>query len=248
MVLAVCGALGGAARADEQEDKEARRLYDQGRTAYRKHEFQSAYDAFRQSYLLSQRPELLFNMSSALKALDRPHDAAEELRAYLRLVPAATDRAEIEQRILTLEESQRILERERGARAVDLDRSATTGGASGAPTTTAPAPTTTAPTTTASTTPAPTTPAPTTTEPSTTEPAATATVPTSAPAPAVAATSNPLTAPSPDRPRRRLGLAIGLGVGGAILAGVAIGLGVGLSHGAAPAPTSATFGTIRATP
>ena len=221
MLLALCCALGGGARADEQEDKEARRLYDQGRAAYGKHDFQKAYDAFRQSYLMSQRPELLFNMSSALKALDRPHEAAEELRAYLRLVPAAADRAEIEQRILTLEESQRLLDRVRGVRD---PASSPEGATAAAPTALAPA-----------RAPEPSAPA--------------ATPPTSATAAqALVATANPLTAPSPERPRRHLGLAIGLGVGGAILAGVAIGLGVGLSHGAAPAPTSATFGTIRATP
>src|SRR5439155_13728619 len=81
--------------------------------AFESHDYQHAYDGFRQSYVISQRPELLFNMSAALKQLGRPHEAAEELRAYLRVVPNAADRKEIEQRILTLEETQRLRDREK---------------------------------------------------------------------------------------------------------------------------------------
>jgi hypothetical protein len=106
--------LTGSVRGDEVGEAEARRLFQQGRDAFERHAYQRAYDAFRESYVISQRPELLFNMSSALKELGRAHDAADELRAYLRVVPTAADRAQIEQRILTLEETQRILDRDRG--------------------------------------------------------------------------------------------------------------------------------------
>ncbi len=115
LVVLACFSLIGRANGDEASDADARQLFQAGRDAFERHEYQRAYDAFRQSYVISQRPELLFNMSSALKELGRPHDAADELRAYLRVVPAAPDRAQIEERILTLEETQRILDRDRAA-------------------------------------------------------------------------------------------------------------------------------------
>jgi len=112
-VMLLCCSLCQIAQADERPVEEARQLFKSGSQAFAQHDFQRAYEAFEKAYLLSQRPELLFNMASALQGLNRPHDAADELRAYLRTVPAAVDRVEIEQRILTLEETQRILDRNR---------------------------------------------------------------------------------------------------------------------------------------
>src|SRR5260370_20453761 len=102
------------ARADRDED--ARALYEEGRVAFEQDRAQEAYDRFREAYMISQRPQLLFNMASALTRLDRPHEAAESLRAYLRVVPDDPDRASLEQRIRALEEKQRLLDEERRAR------------------------------------------------------------------------------------------------------------------------------------
>ncbi len=87
-------------------------LYDQGERAYRSGQFQIAYDLFKQAYLLSKPPALLYDMASALEGLSRPHDAAEELRAYLRAQSVEPRRAAIESRIRALEEAQRILDAE----------------------------------------------------------------------------------------------------------------------------------------
>ncbi len=102
--------LGGAARAHEAEERRARGLYESGREDYVAQRYAPAYDKFRQAYLLSKAPELLFNMASALERLGRPRDAAEELRAYLRAQPEATTKADIEARIRGLEEAQRIID------------------------------------------------------------------------------------------------------------------------------------------
>jgi hypothetical protein len=213
-VVLIAALTGGPARADETRDAEARRLYGDGRDAFEKQDYQHAYDSFRQSYLLSQRPELLFNMSSALKELGRPHDAAEDLRAYLRVVPNAPDRPAIEERILTLEESQRILDREH----------ARTAPPPAAPETAAPAPATTTPPASAATS----------------APAATV-------EPSAATNPNAATATT-EKPHRKRALVIGLVVGGAVVAiGLGVGLGIGLSRGP-EAPTTSTFGTVRATP
>jgi tetratricopeptide (TPR) repeat protein len=106
-------ALVSPAVAQEREAR-ARTLFMQGREAYEKADYQRAYDSFRESFELSQRPELLYNVASALQGLKRSHDAAETLRTYLRLVPNDPDRPEIERRIVSLEETQRLFDREHG--------------------------------------------------------------------------------------------------------------------------------------
>jgi tetratricopeptide (TPR) repeat protein len=103
------------ARADQDED--ARVLYESGRVAFEQGHAQQAYDAFRKAYMISQRAALLVNMAAALEQLDRPHDAAEALRSYLRVVPDDTDRPRIELRIRALEEKQRLLDEDRRAHA-----------------------------------------------------------------------------------------------------------------------------------
>src|SRR5262249_23395500 len=101
------------AAADSARDSKARQLFEQGKPAYENSEFDKAYDCFKQAYVVSQQPALLYNMASALQALERPHEAAEALRSYLRAVPKDPDAAAIEQRISSLEESQRLLDGER---------------------------------------------------------------------------------------------------------------------------------------
>jgi hypothetical protein len=93
-----------------ERSERARQLYDEGEAAYQKGEFQSAYDKFKEAYLIAKQPAFLYDMASSLEGLSRPHDAAEALRAYLRARPDAPTRAAVERRIRGLEEAQRILD------------------------------------------------------------------------------------------------------------------------------------------
>jgi len=106
LVLAWCG----PAWAQNSDEEDARRMYEAGQEAFATGHYGEAYAQFEHAYLRLQRPALLFNMASALQRLDRPHDAAEKLRAYLRVTPTAEDRVEIEERIRALEEKQTILD------------------------------------------------------------------------------------------------------------------------------------------
>ena len=105
--------IASAAAATEVQEEEARTLFQSGKAAFAAERYQAAYDLFKQAYLLSPEPALLYNMASALQALGRPHDAAEELRAYLRTRPDVSEREQIETRIRALEEAQRLLDEER---------------------------------------------------------------------------------------------------------------------------------------
>jgi tetratricopeptide (TPR) repeat protein len=102
----------GAALA-QSDDERARQLFIDGKQAFENKEFQKAYDDFKESYRLSHKPPLLYNIASALQGLRRPHDAAEALRDFLRLQPDDPDAPAIVQRIEGLEEVQRILDAER---------------------------------------------------------------------------------------------------------------------------------------
>ena len=111
LALLVCS----AAVADQRQDEAARAAYNVGKAAYESGDYQTAYDKFKESFQLSHEPALLYNIASALQGLKRPHQAAEELRSFLRLQPNDPDRPKIEQRIATLEEEQRMLDADRRA-------------------------------------------------------------------------------------------------------------------------------------
>src|SRR5262245_31255672 len=107
--LAIVALSSSAAARDIRQDR-ARVLFESGRAAYAREDFQGAYEFFRQAYLVSAEPALLYNMSSALALAGKPHEAAEALRAYLRALPDDPERRAIEQRIRSLEEAQRMLD------------------------------------------------------------------------------------------------------------------------------------------
>jgi tetratricopeptide (TPR) repeat protein len=101
------------ASADARQDEAARSAFKVGRAAYETGDYQLAFDKFKESFQLSHEPALLYNIASALQGLKRPHEAAEALRSFLRLLPNDPDRPKIEQRIATLEEEQRMMDIER---------------------------------------------------------------------------------------------------------------------------------------
>jgi tetratricopeptide (TPR) repeat protein len=106
--LAVVALLAALVHAGEDADPKA--LFNQGKDAFEQQQYQVAYDKFEKAYFLSHRPALLFNMSSALQKLQRPHEAAEKLRAYLRVVPDDPEHLDLEERMRALDEEQRMLD------------------------------------------------------------------------------------------------------------------------------------------
>jgi len=66
------------------EDEEARERFDSGSQAFEVGDFERAAAEFRAAYELSQRPELLFNVYSALERAGELGEAARALEAYLR--------------------------------------------------------------------------------------------------------------------------------------------------------------------
>ncbi|MEO6953391.1 MAG: hypothetical protein ABI321_16440 [Polyangia bacterium] len=112
-ILALVVLFQSGAHANEAQEQHARALFVEGSTAFRDSHYDRAYDLFKQSYLLFPAPEFLFNMASALQAAGRPHEAAEALRAFLRVRPDANERVGLESRIRALEEAQKLMDAQR---------------------------------------------------------------------------------------------------------------------------------------
>jgi tetratricopeptide (TPR) repeat protein len=101
--------------AEDARRAAARECYQRGRVAYESGDFQRAYDQFKEAYVLSHEPALLYNIANALERLRRPQEAAEAFRSYLRLQPEDAERAGIERRADALDEEARLISREPGA-------------------------------------------------------------------------------------------------------------------------------------
>lgn len=80
-------ALAATAAAQEQSpapdpDVRARELYLRGDRSYAEGDYEGAIQAFRESYRLSGRPLLLYNLANAYERLGRYEEALSSLRAY----------------------------------------------------------------------------------------------------------------------------------------------------------------------
>jgi tetratricopeptide (TPR) repeat protein len=112
VTVAVALALAPSVAHGQQRIEQAKKEFVEGRNAYERGDYRLAYDKFKQSYILSQQPALLYNIASALQGLGRPGEAADALRDYLRQAPNDPERPLVEKRIAGLEEAQRLLDRE----------------------------------------------------------------------------------------------------------------------------------------
>jgi tetratricopeptide (TPR) repeat protein len=118
--LMLCSAIAAASAAEPDRDTRARALYEKARDDFEHGRYDDAARGFREAYLISQRAELLFNMASALERAEHPAEAAESLRAFLRVRPDDPDRGSIEEHVRALDEKQRLLDAARSRAAPDV--------------------------------------------------------------------------------------------------------------------------------
>ena len=100
----VASAQAGDVEQPAATDDEARGLFLAGQAAYGRADFDAALGHFERAYELSGRAELLFNIGLAAQRARRRERALEAFREYLRLVPDAPNRADVEARIAEVEE------------------------------------------------------------------------------------------------------------------------------------------------
>jgi len=90
---------------DPAQDAEARRMFEDGRAAYEAGNYQDGLNYFQRAYDLSARSGLLFNIGQAAYRMHSDERALKAFKSYLALTPAAPNRAEVEQRIRELEQT-----------------------------------------------------------------------------------------------------------------------------------------------
>jgi tetratricopeptide (TPR) repeat protein len=86
-----------------EQDEIARRAFESGREAFAQGDYEASLAYFQESYSLSQRHGLLYNIAQSLDRLRRDEDALRTFREYLERVPNSRSRGEVEARIRVLE-------------------------------------------------------------------------------------------------------------------------------------------------
>jgi tetratricopeptide (TPR) repeat protein len=128
LILMLCPAIARAQRhhgkpptegEPDEKQQAARGHYEKGLTHYNLGEFEQAVTEFKQAYELSNAPGLLFNIAQAYRAKEDYKQALHFYHTYLRLVPGAPNRADVEARIADLERLQE--EKQRVAQAPPRD-------------------------------------------------------------------------------------------------------------------------------
>lgn len=106
LLLAIFSTVARAAPPDTTEPDDLRRartLYEQGSAAYSLNRYDEALARFEESYVLSQRPALLYNIALCQEHLFRWEQAAKALRHYLASDPQVADREELLRKAADLE-------------------------------------------------------------------------------------------------------------------------------------------------
>jgi len=110
-----------AAVPTQSAQDEAKELYKKGMTHYELGEFDVAIDEFKRAYALTSAPGLLFNIAQVYRMKKDPEQAVYFYRTYLRLVPAAPNRADVES---LLAENQKALDELNAKKRADAEAAA----------------------------------------------------------------------------------------------------------------------------
>lgn len=108
VVLVLIGAVAATTTAHAQSDldeEQARAHFSAGRAAFSAGRYPDALAEFKKAYELSHRPQLLYNVGVAADRLRHDAEALEAFEAYLRALPEAPERAEVEGRIAVLRQA-----------------------------------------------------------------------------------------------------------------------------------------------
>ncbi|MCE9574650.1 MAG: hypothetical protein K8W52_15990 [Deltaproteobacteria bacterium] len=105
MIVAVCAALAGPARADDEAPEEEviaaepdpalvayRDAIERGTAAFRRERFVEAREAFTRAFAIHPEPVLQFNIASCWRRAGEPDEAIAAYRRFLALAPAGDPR------------------------------------------------------------------------------------------------------------------------------------------------------------
>jgi tetratricopeptide (TPR) repeat protein len=97
-------ALAGSAAAEDAVPAEMRRHFAEGTKAFNLGEFERAIVEYRAAYNLRPDPGMLYNIGQAYRLANDLPQALFFYRSYLHNLPNAANRAEVEERIRTIDE------------------------------------------------------------------------------------------------------------------------------------------------
>jgi hypothetical protein len=106
---------GAAAEPSASSEAQARKHYQEGVSAYNGGEFDRAVKEYKAAYALKRDPALLYNIAQAYRLAKDLDQALFFYRSYLRSQPQAVNRAEVEERIIRLEEELAKVKEKGGA-------------------------------------------------------------------------------------------------------------------------------------
>jgi tetratricopeptide (TPR) repeat protein len=92
--------------APKEAPKEKERyvvLFEEAQALYRVGEYEKALPLYKESYLLSKRPEILFNIAQCLRLLGRSEESLRTYRAFLDEQPDTPYRQDAEEKIKEVE-------------------------------------------------------------------------------------------------------------------------------------------------
>jgi len=98
VVCVLLSAAGGTAHAADA-DAESKRLYKEGTKQYNLGEFEEAVKAYKSGYDAKPDPVFLYNIAQAYRLWGKPDKAIFFYKSFLRNLPEAPNRAEVERRI-----------------------------------------------------------------------------------------------------------------------------------------------------
>jgi tetratricopeptide (TPR) repeat protein len=96
LAFALILCLSPSLRADPPRHNEAKELYQKATRHYELGEYDRAIEEYRRAYEISAAPALLFNLGQVYRLKKDPATALRFYENYLRLVPAADNRADVE--------------------------------------------------------------------------------------------------------------------------------------------------------
>jgi len=130
LALLIAPAHAKQKKRTQSAQDEARDLYKQGMTHYELGEFDLAIDEFKRAYALTSAPGLLFNLAQVYRMKKDPEQAVYFYRTYLRLVPDAPNRADVE---ALLAENQALVDADRAKKRAEAEAAAAAAAAAAAP-------------------------------------------------------------------------------------------------------------------
>lgn len=86
----------------DELSNEARTFYMRGVALFRRRRYDAAFQAFEAANTFARLPETQYNLGVLAERLNRPQDAIDYYREYIRLRPTAVDRAQVEAKIQAL--------------------------------------------------------------------------------------------------------------------------------------------------